>query len=229
MLRDEDCRTAVLGKTERTVGWEGNGEPIMTGLVRHCIGKPAETDRPSLTSLNHSFTLDVLVLTPTRWTLRRAVRLVNETLAALGLAKAPNKTFIGRIAKGFSWLGYHLGAGRLRLARATWERCAARIGRLYEQHAARERMGTYVQHWLRWVQAGLGTQVDWGGSINDNGQPTPHGFLAPLGTLGVGLSVASGYLSGCTIPDLPPLPFCAVVVAVPSSLLFITRRGPRRP
>jgi hypothetical protein len=36
MLCDEDCRTAVLGKTERTVGWEGNGEPAMTELVRHC-------------------------------------------------------------------------------------------------------------------------------------------------------------------------------------------------
>jgi hypothetical protein len=36
MLCEEDCRTAVLGKTERTVGWEGNGEPAMTKLVRHC-------------------------------------------------------------------------------------------------------------------------------------------------------------------------------------------------
>jgi hypothetical protein len=38
MLRDEDCRTAVLGKTERTVGWEGNGNPIRVELVRHCEG-----------------------------------------------------------------------------------------------------------------------------------------------------------------------------------------------
>src|SRR5437660_5028029 len=35
---DEDCRTAVLGKTERTVGWEGDGEPTRRGLVRHCNG-----------------------------------------------------------------------------------------------------------------------------------------------------------------------------------------------
>jgi hypothetical protein len=33
---DEGCRTAVLGKTECTVGWEGNAEPAMIGLVRHC-------------------------------------------------------------------------------------------------------------------------------------------------------------------------------------------------
>ena len=36
MLWDEDCRTAGLGKTERPVGWEGNGELVMRGLVRHC-------------------------------------------------------------------------------------------------------------------------------------------------------------------------------------------------
>jgi hypothetical protein len=39
MVCDEDCRTAVLGKTERTVGWEGDGEPTMRELVRHCHGE----------------------------------------------------------------------------------------------------------------------------------------------------------------------------------------------
>src|SRR5215510_15399584 len=61
MLCEEGCRTAVLGKTERTVGWEGDGDPIRTGLVRHCKGKPAATDRPRLPSLSHSFTLDFLI------------------------------------------------------------------------------------------------------------------------------------------------------------------------
>ena len=41
MLGDEDCRTAGLGKTERPVGWEGNGELVMMTLMRHCIrGNP---------------------------------------------------------------------------------------------------------------------------------------------------------------------------------------------
>lgn len=60
---DEGCRTAVFGKTERTVGWEGNGDPVMSGLLRHCIrGNPQRTDRPCLTPLTHSFTLDVVAL-----------------------------------------------------------------------------------------------------------------------------------------------------------------------
>src|SRR5215510_10684951 len=61
MVCEEDCRTAVLGKTERTVGWAGDGDPTMRGLVRHCLGKLAATDRPCLRSLSHSFTLDFLV------------------------------------------------------------------------------------------------------------------------------------------------------------------------
>ena len=65
---------------------------------------------------------DILVLAPTRWKLRRAVRIVNETLAELGLEKHPDKTFIGRAAKGFDFLGYRLSPKGLTLARSTWQR-----------------------------------------------------------------------------------------------------------
>jgi len=67
MLCDEGCRTAVFGKTERTVGWEGNGDPVMTGLLRHCTrGNPQPTDRLCLTSLTHFLTLDANVYVGSR-------------------------------------------------------------------------------------------------------------------------------------------------------------------
>ena len=56
---------------------------------------------------------DVIVLAPTRHKLRRAVKIVNETLAELWLEKSPNKTFIGRVERGFDFLGYHLGSIQL--------------------------------------------------------------------------------------------------------------------
>ncbi len=49
---------------------------------------------------------------------------------------------------------------------ASMERFTARIGRRYEHHAEKKRLGTYVQHGQRWVQAGLGTPVDWGRSCH---------------------------------------------------------------
>ena len=59
MQCDEDCRTSGFGKTERPVGWEGDGELSRVKLVRHCKrGKPAGTDRLHLQALSHSFTLD---------------------------------------------------------------------------------------------------------------------------------------------------------------------------
>ncbi len=56
---------------------------------------------------NVRFMDDILVLAPTRWKLGRAVKAVNEVLASLRLEKHPDKTFIGRIERGFDFLGYH--------------------------------------------------------------------------------------------------------------------------
>ena len=43
---------------------------------------------------------DIVVLAPTRWKLRAAVKALNQAMGALWLAKHPGKTFIGRIEKG---------------------------------------------------------------------------------------------------------------------------------
>jgi len=69
--------------------------------------------------------------------LRRAVALLNGIFTTLGLEKHPNKTFIGRVEKGFDFLGYHLWPDRLTVAQATVERFLARVTRLYEQEQGR--------------------------------------------------------------------------------------------
>jgi hypothetical protein len=92
---------------------------------------------------------DLLVLAPTRWKLRRAVKIVNQTLAALRLEKHPEKTFVGRAAKGFEFLGYRLSPNGLTVAKQTVERFAERATRLYE----RERTGRAPS--LPWVRRRL--------------------------------------------------------------------------
>ncbi len=62
---------------------------------------------------------DIVVLAPTRWKLRGAVTALNQALGALRLKKHPGKTFIGRIEKGFDFLGYHFSPRGLTLARQT--------------------------------------------------------------------------------------------------------------
>jgi hypothetical protein len=100
---------------------------------------------------------DVLVLAPTRWKLRRAVRIVNATLAEVGLAKAPDKTFIGRAERGFDFLGYQLVPGRLAPSRAAVERFLERVAQLYEQDLGEPcgspRLDAYVRRWSGWALA----------------------------------------------------------------------------
>ena len=103
---------------------------------------------------------DIAILTPTRHTLRTAVKVVNQILARLGLAKHPGKTFIGRIAKGFSFLGYQFGPSGLRVAEATLQRRAQKCRQLYEQQPPgperTARLGEYLRRWWGWVPGGLG-------------------------------------------------------------------------
>ncbi len=111
---------------------------------------------------------DILVLAPTRWKLRRAVRAVNRVLSSLGLEQHPDKTFIGRIARGFDFLGYRFstdgqGEAVLTLAAKTIENFKTKLSRLYEQwqSASRQRAAvleagihSYEKRWFAWAAGG---------------------------------------------------------------------------
>lgn len=102
---------------------------------------------------------DWVVLAPTRWELRRAIRIVNETLAKLRVEQHPDKTFIGRIERGFSFLGYQINkAGLVGVAPPTTKRFVERVRRLYEQGADLCRIGDYVRRWLIWVRSGVASR-----------------------------------------------------------------------
>ena len=104
---------------------------------------------------------DWVILAPSRWSLRRAIRIVNETLRELRVKQHPDKTFIGRIERGFTFLGYWITQkGVTGVAPSAWERFQERVARLYEQDAppeeARRRIEQYVRRWKQWALSGLG-------------------------------------------------------------------------
>jgi hypothetical protein len=118
--------------------------------------------------LKHSFTLDWIVLTKTQTQLRKVVKITNQVLTALKQTKHPDKTFIGRIQKGFNFLGYHFNGLTLRVARITIENALAKITQLYEEKAspnAGERLADYARRWRSWVRAGVPLTP---GSLNAN-------------------------------------------------------------
>jgi hypothetical protein len=58
-------------------------------------------------------------------------------LGALSLEKHPDKTFIGRIARGFDFVGYHFSPAGLAVAKQTNTNFIEKASRLFEQeHSA---------------------------------------------------------------------------------------------
>ncbi len=99
---------------------------------------------------------DWVVLAPTRWKLRAAVRQASRTLAELRIRQHPGKTFVGRVSRGFDFLGYRFSSGGLvGVALQAVERCVERMTRLYEQGADQVRIGDYLRRWWQWVRSGL--------------------------------------------------------------------------
>lgn len=80
---------------------------------------------------------DILILSKTRWQNRRAVKMLNQWFKDLKVAQHPNKTFIGRIDKGFDFLGYHFSRQPLCMAATTVRKHVKRLKRLYEQQKAK--------------------------------------------------------------------------------------------
>jgi RNA-directed DNA polymerase len=48
---------------------------------------------------------DILIMAKTRWQMRRALKRFYALLAPLKLSLHPDKTFVGRIERGFDFLG----------------------------------------------------------------------------------------------------------------------------
>ena len=84
--------------------------------------------------------------------------MVNQRFAALGLEKHPDKTFIGRIERGFDFLGYRFRPAGLTLAKQTIANFIEKASRLYEQKrravSAATALEMYARRWLMWPQAG---------------------------------------------------------------------------
>ena len=96
---------------------------------------------------------DILVLAKKRWQFRKVVKEIQQITQGQGLRLHDNnKRFIGRIDKGFDFLGYYFYPGRrLRPSSKSLQRLTERAGRLYEQGAGFERLRLYVLRWTSWL------------------------------------------------------------------------------
>jgi len=153
----------------RCVEWGGLYQDIKRGIPRGASLSPLlgafyllnlDREMAKLDVKYIRYMDDILILAKTRWKLKKAVKVLNETFDELKLEKHPGKTFIGRIERGFDFLGYHFSPDGISVARKTVENFVARATRLYEQEprvsTRPSRLGLCVERWCRWVHAGFG-------------------------------------------------------------------------
>ncbi|MCP4255836.1 MAG: hypothetical protein GY775_21035 [Candidatus Scalindua sp.] len=109
----------------RTVYCDGYYSDVKRGISLGCPLSPLMgalylkqlDDMMEKTGLFYArFMDDWIVIAPTRWKLRSAVRIVNETLNMLKVEQHPDKTFIGRVERWFDFLGYFIRPGILRVS-----------------------------------------------------------------------------------------------------------------
>ena len=165
-----DCVWQFLN---RCVEWGGLYQDIKRGIPRGASLSPllgafylVDLDRKmeKLDVKYFRYMDDILILAPTRWKIKKAIRMLNRTFNELDLEQHPNKTLIGRTERGFDFLGSYFKPGFISVSKQAIKRFIERLARLYEQGADSVRIGQYVSKWLQLV----GARVLLGFALNNN-------------------------------------------------------------
>ncbi len=104
---------------------------------------------------------DFMVLTRTRWQLRKCVARLNEYFEWGGVTKHPEKTYIGKLSHGMDWLGVQFDeSGATGISARALKRHRERCLTLYKHactygfthNEAMSQIQAYRIRWLKWVQ-----------------------------------------------------------------------------
>ena len=80
---------------------------------------------------------------------------MHRALETLQLKTHPDKTFIGRFEKSFSFLGFQFCKQVLMISKASFENHQAKRLQLQEQQVPLQRLVDYGRRWLGWFTAGI--------------------------------------------------------------------------
>ena len=104
-----------------------------------------------------------MLLTRTRWPLRRGIARLAEYFDTGGFERHPDKTQTGRSQNGFDWPGIGFGAEGATLSPRALNNHRERRARLFEQarrrgmtrEGASERVRAYEARWTTWAEGML--------------------------------------------------------------------------
>lgn len=103
---------------------------------------------------------DFIIFTQAQWHLRKAIKRLHEFFDLGGFEAHPDKTQLGRIERGFDWLGVWYAPEGPRIAPRAIENHRERVARLYEQARYRKlsktetelRVREYEAWWRTWAK-----------------------------------------------------------------------------
>ena len=113
---------------------------------------------------------------------------VHQVLRDLQLRLHTKERFLGKVCRGFDFLGYRVQPGRrLRPSAESHRRLLAKFRRLYEQGASATTLRRYVARWCGWLWGGLHGLVSRKGGIR-------HVFVRHLRACGArGMAIPPRY------------------------------------
>ncbi|EKA6275301.1 transposase [Salmonella enterica] len=154
-----------------SIEYGGEIKTPLNGIPRGCALSPLlgsshlyhvdcdmSTDRTGLFYVRYMD--DFLFLSKKRWPLRRAIRDLHQWFAIGGFETHPNKTQLGKTAKGFDWLGIDFDdTGATGISRRATENHLMKRRRLEEQcrrrgytpEDTRLRLSAYEIRWQQWA------------------------------------------------------------------------------
>lgn len=171
-LKQHVTRTAYLNLLTQYVHYsvEDGGEFYTpeSGIARGCALSPLMGAFHLWTLDNHfasqkkiayaRYMDDFIILAKTRWSLRKQVKRLNQFFNEYGFEQHPDKTQIGRVEKGFDWLGGQFGVNGVEgVSPRSIANHLERLRQLYERtrHWATERrqarVAGYRKRWKKWT------------------------------------------------------------------------------
>ena len=100
---------------------------------------------------------DFVFFAKSKHQLRKIVKKVYAILKSLGLKLAEDKTYIGKLSKGFVFLGYEIFSYGIQVAKTSCQRMIVKLYRHYVLQASKARLEQYLKRWLQWAKSGVGS------------------------------------------------------------------------
>ncbi len=165
-------RQLIWSFLRHTIHWNGlyadntRGLP-MSSPISPLLGalylKPLDDAMLKFDVFYSRFLDDWVILSKKRWTLKKAIRKMHAVLRDLKLTihppSRPDKTSMGRVERGFTFLGYDLKPRMLGVAKKTQEGCLSKAYMLHEQHVSQDAIVQYVKRWVCWAKAGIEVKI----------------------------------------------------------------------